>query len=247
MSRVLGMCHLHGVNPSLRLGPQQPPAGSTAHAAVRTAAGGRQAGRRHPRAPGALRTYGERVELRTADGGVVTGGMFDEQQVRAAAGITLALAATAFGYAALAKVYLPIRVVTVFFFVDFLLRVLVGLRSSPVGVVSALLTRGRPAEWVSAQPKRFAWTLGLVMAGAMSVITNLRVTGRLPMSICLVCLTLMWLEAVLGLCLGCVVHRLLVTRGWAAPAPGYEICADGSCTLPSARRTLVATPTSRAG
>ena len=50
----------------------------------------------------------------------------------------------------------------------------------------------------------------------MMVITNLGIRGALPLTICLVCMTLMWLEAVLGLCLGCEIHGLLVRRGWAA-------------------------------
>lgn len=177
-------------------------------------------------------SYGQQVQGLTADGVPVTAGVFDERQVRAAAGLTMVLGAVAFCYAYFAKVYLPIRVVTGFFLVDFALRVRFGLAASPVGRTAALLTRGLPPDWVSAAPKRFAWTLGMVMAGAMTAITNARVTGLLPMSICLLCLTLMWLEAVLGLCLGCQVYRVLVSRGWLGRSDRVEICADGSCRLP---------------
>ena len=59
---------------------------------------------------------------------------------------------------------------------------------------------------MSAKPKRFAWTLGLVMSFAMMVITNSDIHGALPRTICLICLVLMWLESVLGLCLGCEIH-----------------------------------------
>lgn len=187
-------------------------------------------GRRGARTTTASRpAYGERVES-LPDGTPLHGGVFDERQVRAAAGITMVLGAIAFVYAYFAKVYVPIRVVTTFFFVDFTLRVAFGLGYSPVGRVARWLTAGMPREWVSARPKRFAWTLGLVMSLAMTLITNARITGTLPMSICLLCLTLMWLEAVLGLCLGCQVHRLLVQRGWAGPDPQIELCSDGSCT-----------------
>ena len=67
------------------------------------------------------------------------------------------------------------------------------------------------------------------MAFAMTVITNSGIRGYLPRTICLICLTLMWLESALGLCLGCKIHGLLVRRGWADGDPGYEVCADGSC------------------
>ncbi len=54
------------------------------------------------------------------------------------------------------------------------------------------MTRSHPPQWVSAKPKRFAWSLGLGMSFAMMVITNSGIRGWLPRSICLVCLTLMW-------------------------------------------------------
>jgi len=177
------------------------------------------------------RRYGERVEVVARDGRPVLAGVFDERQVRAAAGITMALGSVAFAEALLAKSYLPIRAVTAFFFVDFTLRVWLGLGRSPVGLLARTLTRTMPPEWVSAAPKRFAWSLGLVMSLAMTVITNLRITGLLPMSICTLCLTLMWLEAVLGLCLGCQVHRLLVRRGLLGARANVEICSDGACQV----------------
>ena len=98
----------------------------------------------------------------------------------------------------------------------------VGIRYSPIGLVARAITFGRPPEWVSAKPKRFAWTLGLGMTFAMTVITNSGIRGYLPRTICLICLTLMWMESALGLCLGCKIHGLLVRRGWAGDDPGYR-------------------------
>jgi hypothetical protein len=40
----------------------------------------------------------------------------------------------------------------------------------------------------------------------------------------------MWLEAVLGLCLGCEIYGLLVRRGWVAPDPAIEVCSSGACS-----------------
>ena len=93
----------------------------------------------------------------------------------------------------------------------------VGLERSPTGLVAGWLTRRQPPQWVSAKPKRFAWTLGLGMALAMTVVTNDGIHGAWPRTICLICLALMWLEAVLGLCLGCELYGLMVRRGLAPP------------------------------
>ena len=155
----------------------------------------------------------------------------NEHQARAAAGITMALGAVAFVYANFDKLFWPIRAVSAFFVVDFLVRVTAGLERSPSGLVAGSMTRRQAPQWVSAKPKRFAWTLGLAMALAMTVITNSRIHGRLPRTICLICLTLMWMEAVLGLCLGCEIYGVMVRHGWRALDEAFEICANGACDL----------------
>ncbi len=139
----------------------------------------------------------------------------------------------AFSFAYFDRHYVPLQVVTVVFFVEFLIRVTLGLRYSPLGVVAHLMTRSQPPEWVSAKPKRFAWTLGLAMSLSMAIITNSGIRGVLPRTICLICLTLMWMESALGVCLGCKVHALLVRRGWTSEDPAFEICAHGACELPA--------------
>ncbi len=155
--------------------------------------------------------------------------VFDEHEVRAAAGLTMVVGAVAFAFANFEQQFLPLQIVTAFFAVEFLVRVTLGLRYSPVGVVARALTYGRPPEWVSAKPKRFAWSIGLAMSLSMTVVINSGVRGLLPRTICLVCLTFMWLESVLGLCVGCEIAGLAVRRGWASADPDFELCAHGAC------------------
>jgi Domain of unknown function (DUF4395) len=176
-------------------------------------------------------SFGHRTVDVAADRTAVRATSVNEHEVRAAAGMTMVIGAVAFAYAYFAKQYVPLQVVASFFFVEFLIRVTAGIRRSPVGGLARVLTRSRPPDWVSSKPKRFAWTLGLVMTLAMTIITNSGIRGWLPRSICLVCLTLMWMEAVLGLCLGCRIHGLLVRRGWVSKHPEFEVCADGSCEV----------------
>jgi hypothetical protein len=180
------------------------------------------------------------------DGRELRSAVFNENEARAAAGLTLVAGAVAFAIAYFDHQYVPLRVVATFFFVEFLIRVTAGLRYSPVGVVSRWMTQRQAPEWVSAKPKRFAWTMGLVLAGAMTIITNSGVTGWLPRTICLICLLLMWLEAVLGICLGCEIHGVLVRRGWTEKDPAFEVCAHGACELPD-RAPVAAGPVSGPG
>ena len=177
------------------------------------------------------RVYGEVIHGADSNGQPLQAGVFEEGQVRAAAGLTLALGAVAFTYAYFVHIYAPIQIVTTLFFFEFLIRVTAGINYSPMGMIAHWMTRRNPPQWVSAKPKRFAWTLGLVMSLAMMIITNTGIRGPLPLTICLICLTLMWLEAVLGLCLGCEIHGFLVRRGWAERDEAYEICTSGACVV----------------
>lgn len=201
-----------------------PPAGSADHFRPDAALVGSFPDRRS-------RIYGQTITHIRPDGQPLQAGAFEENQVRAAAGLTLALGAVALAYAFLGKIYLPIQTVTTLFFVEFLIRVTWGITRSPLGLIAGWMTRRQTPYWVSAKPKRFAWSLGLVMSLAMMIITNSGIRGPLPLTICLICLTLMWLEAVLGLCLGCEIHRQLVRLGWMQPDKDFEICANGACTV----------------
>lgn len=167
----------------------------------------------------------------------------NEHQARAAAGLTLAIGAIAFAVALGGSPRL-IRIASALFAVDFLVRVVDRLEHGPTGVVAGWLVRWRPPEPVSARPKRFAWTLGFVMATTMAVITNLGVRGLVPRTICVICLTLMWAEAVLGLCLGCELHGWLVRHGLAGHRDGYDVCASGACAIPAAEPAGVEAVTS---
>ena len=105
--------------------------------------------------------YGQRVPGLAVDGKELQAGVFDENEVRAAAGLTMVIGAVAFSYAYFRHLYVPLQAVASFFFVEFLIRVTAGLQYSPTGIVAHAITRRLPPQWVSAKPKRFAWTLGL--------------------------------------------------------------------------------------
>ncbi len=181
------------------------------------------------------RTLGKTIDRLEISRKFMKAGVVDEREVRGAAGLTLVFGAVAFVYAYFSKEYVPIKLVSALFFVEFFIRVTLGFKYSPVGQLAKLLTWGQPPHWVSAKPKRFAWSLGVVMSLAMVVITNADIRGTLPLTICLIFTTLMWLEAVLGLCLGCEIYRMMVLRGWIARDDAFEVCSSGACATEDQR------------
>lgn len=181
--------------------------------------------------------FGQHVAGLVVGGRELRAAVFNENEVRVAAGVTLVIGATAFGYAYFDQQYLPLQVASMFFLVEFVLRATLGIRYSPVGVVARWLTRNQEPEWVSAKPKRFAWMLGIAMAGAMVIITTAGIRGWLPRSLCLTCLTLMWMESALGVCLGCKIYAWLLRHGYKSRDAEIEVCAGGVCALPPRPRT----------
>jgi hypothetical protein len=178
-------------------------------------------------------TFGQRIPGLTVDGTEIDAAVFNEHQVRAAAGLTMVAGAVAFAFAYFDQQYILLQIVSSLFVAEFLIRLTAGLRYSPMGALGHLMTRSLPVEWVSAKPKRFAWTIGLGMSFSMMIITNSGIRGLLPRTICVICLTLMWMESVLGVCVGCKLHGVLVRRGWTTKDPDYEVCAHGACEVPA--------------
>ena len=102
------------------------------------------------------------LEDPTADGRHVLAPIVNEHVVRVAAGTTMVIGAIAFSFAYFEKRYWPLQVVAVFF-IEFLVRVSAGISRSPIGLLTGWMTQRQQPDWVSAKPKRFAWTLGLAM------------------------------------------------------------------------------------
>jgi ABC-type sugar transport system permease subunit len=107
-------------------------------------------------------------------------------------------------------------------------------RLSPSILISSYLGHSRPAVWKPLVPKRFAWVIGASLISVCLVFFNpdtfagwvnalfraelLPTTVNflpywIPLVLVWVCLGLMWMEAVLGYCLGCQIHALMVRFG----------------------------------
>ncbi|OZB73554.1 MAG: hypothetical protein B7X29_11325 [Halothiobacillus sp. 13-55-115] len=95
------------------------------------------------------------------------------------------------------------------------------------------MARKQHALWKPLTPKRYAWSLGAFMIALCLIFFNPStfadwvnaIAGRTLLpdtsqylsywipSLVFVCVAFMWLEAVLGFCVGCKIHWLLVKLG----------------------------------
>lgn len=104
-------------------------------------------------------------------------------------------------------------------------------RLSPTILLASFFARNTAPVWKPLVPKRFAWSLGAsfiivcliffnpeVFAGWVNAVAGHEVLPEtsnympwwIPLYLVWICLGFMWLEAVLGFCVGCKIHALLV-------------------------------------
>jgi len=82
-------------------------------------------------------------------------------------------------------------------------------------------------EWVEAKPKKFAWILGMLLGTYMTYFIIYDIISPMRLVTCLICLMLMYIESVFGICLGCSLYKKLNIK--------VQKCPGGVCET---RRTL---------
>ena len=135
-------------------------------------------------------------------------------------------------YAYFEKVFVPIQIVSTFFFVEFLIRVTVGFQLQPDGLVVPLAHRaGSPRSGCRPSPSASRGRSGWSCRSSMTVITNADIHGALPRTICLICLALCGSRR----CSACA-SAARSTPSWCDGAgrrkdEAFEICAGGACDV----------------
>jgi hypothetical protein len=135
--------------------------------------------------------------------------VLNEREIRAAAGILFLATFISLMLIIFKNNFLPIKYVITLFLADFLVRVFINPAYSPTLILGRLIVGNQVPEYVGAQQKKFAWTIGLVLSATMftfMVVINSfsPVTGI----ICLICLLFLFFESAFGICLGCKFYPL---------------------------------------
>jgi hypothetical protein len=107
-------------------------------------------------------------------------------------------------------------------------------RFSPLILLSSFLAKNATPVWKPLTPKRFAWSVGATFisicliffnpdsfAGFVNMIffsdvlptTYNYLSSSIPFTLVWLCIGFMWMEAILGFCVGCKIHSLLVVVG----------------------------------
>jgi hypothetical protein len=153
--------------------------------------------------------------------------VLNEREIRAAAGILFLATFMSLMMIIFKNNFVPIKYVITIFLADFIIRVLLNPAFSPTLILGRLIVGQQEPEYVGAQQKKFAWTIGLVLSATMFILMVV-VNSYSPVTgiICLICLLFLFFESAFGICLGCKFYPLFHKR-----KPQY--CAGEVCTKKS--------------
>lgn len=149
--------------------------------------------------------------------------VLNEREIRASAGILFLATFISLMFVLFKDNFLPIKYVITIFLIDFIIRVFVNPKFSPTLIIGRLIVYNQVPEYVGAQQKKFAWTIGVALSATMfilMVVVNSYsiITG----SICLICLVFLFFESAFGICLGCKFYPIFFKEK-AQHCPG-EVC-----------------------
>ena len=134
--------------------------------------------------------------------------VFNERAVRASAGILFLLGFSAVSYAFFTGDFQPVRGFAILFLMDMGIRIGLNHRFAPSMGRGAWMVRRQRPEWVGAAQKRLAWYLGFGMAFiACMGMGFLGLQNDYMLLFCGFCLSLMFLETAVGICVGCELYR----------------------------------------
>jgi len=154
----------------------------------------------------------------TLDGYTVP--VLNEREVRASAGILFFFALVSFMNAWLVGDFRFTRVFVAAFLIDFTIRIFINPKYAPSLILGRFAVRWQTPEYVGAPQKRFAWSIGWILALTMLYLVVLnRIIGPINLIVCSTCLILMFFESAFGICLACKIYNAF-SRQQAQHCPG---------------------------
>src|SRR5687767_10750263 len=122
--------------------------------------------------------------------------VLNEREIRASAGILFLAMFIAYMQVVFKNNFLPIKYVITVFVADFIVRVFVNPKFSPSLIIGRLIVSNQTPEYVGAQPKKFAWIIGVTLSATMFIfMVILNSYSPVTASVCLICLAFLFFEA----------------------------------------------------
>jgi hypothetical protein len=158
--------------------------------------------------------------------------VFNEREVRAAAGIIFVVAFAAFMNGWLVGNNEPTKLMVSAFLIDFFIRIFVSPKYAPSMIIGRWFVNDQTPEFIGAPQKRWAWAIGFGLACIMFHLVVLNdIRGPVNIITCAFCLGLLFFESAFGICVGCKIYNLFHKEK-------AKYCAGGVCESPKMRHAI---------
>ncbi len=158
--------------------------------------------------------------------------VLNERELRAGAGILFLVALLSFVNCIVMKNIVIMQSFVWLFLIEFIIRVLINPKYAPSLLIGRFMVNNQIPEYVGAKEKRFAWSIGLVLAIFLFFLTTIfpsttpigdeSLHNALIGLSCMICLVLLYFEAVFGICLGCKLYNVFNKEE-------AQYCAGATC------------------
>lgn len=155
--------------------------------------------------------------------------VINERDARASAGIMFLIGIISLFAVFLTRSLFLAEWFSITFIVEFFVRVLINPRYAPYMILGRLIVSNQTPDWVAAKPKKFAWALGLGLGLIMAYFIVFDIMSPIRILTCVLCLILLYVESVFGICLGCLVYLKLNKK--------VENCPGGVCETDNKLKT----------
>jgi hypothetical protein len=149
--------------------------------------------------------------------------VLNEREIRASAGILFVFMFVSLMLILFKENFLMIKYFIIIFLTDLIIRVFVNPKFSPSLIIGRLIVSRQVPEYVGAAQKKFAWKIGIVLAGLMFfLLVVVNSTSIITGLTCLICLVFLFFESAFGICLGCLFYGFFYKK--EAQYCAGEIC-----------------------
>lgn len=158
--------------------------------------------------------------------------VINERDARASAGIMFLLGTLSLFSFVFTKNLFWVNLFTITFIIEFMVRVFINPIYSPYMILGSLIVSNQEPDWVEASPKKFAWIFGVILGFIMSYFILFDIVTPARLLTCLLCLFLLYMESVFGICLGCIVYKRLNIKLYKCPGGVCEIQKEKISLMP---------------
>lgn len=161
--------------------------------------------------------------------------VLDEREVRASAGIMLFFAMVAFVNVGFLERYFVISFVSGGLMLNFMIGLFINPKFAPTMILARLIVRNQSPLPIGAVQKKFAWSIGLILAtsifGLSLLLLNDITYFETVCKLCIICLWILFFETAFGICLGCKIYHYALKLKILPQPKEKPNCMGDSCEV----------------